>query len=191
MQLGYTPDYAETITASRIAARRIFSPWQRYWCWPYYILAAVAAYTIGFSAANWFRPAIGNQNANILAICVLVVVYVICAVIGIRLGRYLTARWLRQNSPERPTLFSLEPDGLQWRKSRTFVQLGFSDIDRIVLTPNLVGFLSGAGVSYVPHRAFDNADQVRTLVKAVFERLSEDAKLRSVEDAQIRSMVTV
>jgi hypothetical protein len=189
MQLGYTPDYAEAITASRIAARRIFSPWQRYWCWPYYVVVAIASIAVGYAVGDSLRSTIGGHMAGILTMCTIVVLYVVGAVIGVRLGRRLTAHWLRQNNPERPTQFSLEPDGLQWRKSQTFAQLGFLDIDRIVVTPDLVGFLSGAHVLYIPYRAFDSAEQIRTLVTTVFDRLSEEAKQRSLKDAEIRSMV--
>jgi hypothetical protein len=189
MELGYTPDYAETITASRIAARRIFSPWQRYWCWPYYIVVAIASIALGYATGNLLRPAVGSHMASIIIPCTVAILYFIGAVIGIRLGRHLTARWLRQNSPERPTLFSLEPDGLRWQRNQTFAQIGFSDIDGIIVKSNLVGFLSGPGISYIPYRAFENAEQMKTLVKAVFDRLSDEAKQRSLEDAEFRSVV--
>jgi hypothetical protein len=190
MQLGYTPDYSEMISVSRIAARRIFSPWQRYWCYPYYVLVGFGAYGLGVVVGNFLRPEIGNQTANLLVICIMVVGYVAGAVIGMRLGRSLTARWLRKNKPERPVLFSVGPEGLQWQQNETLMRLGFADIDKIVVNRSLVGFLTGTLSLYVPNRAFESAEQIRTLVQTVFERMSGEARERLLEDVALRSLVT-
>ncbi|NGN42530.1 hypothetical protein G6N74_15785 [Mesorhizobium sp. CGMCC 1.15528] len=189
MQLGYTPDYSEMITAGGIAARRILSPWQRYWCWPYYILLGLVAYGLGVTAGNFFRPEIGTHYANVLMICVMAVIYVAGSIIGVRLGRSLTARWLRKNKPERPVQFSVEPDGLQWRQSGTYTHLGFADIDRMVVTGDLVGFISAGNICYVPHRAFESVEQTKMLVRTTFERMTEQARQLSLKDVALRSMI--
>ncbi|RAZ82833.1 hypothetical protein DPM33_34175 [Mesorhizobium hawassense] len=190
MEIGFTPNYEESVVAGRLATRNVFSFWQRYWCWPVYLLLGVA---VGWFF-GWFWAYLGRSmgKAGGLAVSapVAFALYFIGARLIMGLARRLGVRWLRQRRTETPVVFSMEADGLQWKSAHSLMKLGFPAIDQMYETEKLIGFVSAASAPYVPKRAFRSPDDSRTFVRDVFKRLSDEAKQRSLKQNSIRVAVS-
>ncbi|WP_376702033.1 YcxB family protein [Mesorhizobium sp. ISC25] len=190
MEIGFTPNYEDSIIAGRAAARNAFSFWQRYWCWPVYLLLGLAVgWFLGWSWAHWGRS-LGRVGGLAASASIAFLLYFAGAKLVMRLARRLGIRWIRQRRTETAVVFSIEADGLQWKGAHSLMKLGFPDIDQIYETERLVGFVSAGSAHYVPKRAFGSSDESRTFVRDVFQRLSDDAKQRSLKQNSVRVLVS-
>ena len=190
MEIGYTPNYSESFIAGHAAARNAFHFWQRYWCFPIYLILGGAIGTSFGWSLNYVDDFVGGTTAFAVAAAGSLVIFVIGVGLIRSIARRLTARWIRQRRAERPTLFSVEPDGLQWKAGQSVSKLGFSDIDQIFEAGPLIGFLVAGSAPFVPKRAFSSPEQCREFIKNVFEHLSEEAKQRSMGQKSIRLAVS-
>jgi len=190
MEIGFTPNYEESIIAGRAATRNAFSFWQRYWCWPVYLLLGLAVgWFFGWSLAHLGRS-LGMPAGLAVSVLIALGLYVIGARLVIGLARRLGVRWLKQRRTEAAVVFSMEADGLQWKSAHSLVKLGFPDIDQIYETETLVGFMSARSAPYVAKRAFSSPADSRTLIRDVFQHLSDEAKQRSLKQNSIRVAVS-
>ncbi|MBN9256826.1 MULTISPECIES: hypothetical protein [unclassified Mesorhizobium] len=190
MEIGYTPNYEESVIAGRAATRNVLSFWQRYWCWPVYLLLGVfLGWFFGWSWAHLGRS-MGKAGGLAASASIAFALYVVGARLIMGLVRRLGVRWLKKRRPETAVVFSIEADGLQWKSAHSLTRLGFQDIDQMYETEKLVGFVSAAWAPYVPKRVFGAPDESRTFVRNVFQRLTEDAKQRSLKQNSIRVAVS-
>jgi hypothetical protein len=189
MEIAYTPSYDESMAASSTAARSIFRFWQRHWCVPFYLILGIA---VGFSfPAIWrfLAQHLDRVPAGFAALAICIAAYVVGIRILSSVARRLTAKWLRERQIERPTVFSVNADGLQWESGQSVMKLAFGDIDQIFESEPLVGFITGGVCLFVPKRAMRSPNQRLDLIRKVYDRLGDAAKKRSAKQASVRAAI--
>lgn len=139
---------------------------------------------------DYLRTFAGKTTAFVLTASVFLAVYFVGVRLIASIARSLTVRWIRGRKAERPVVFSMEADALQWKTGSSSTRLGFSDIDQMFETGSLVGFMVAGSVPYVPKRVFGSPGECRMFVGHIFQHLSDEAKQRSLKQNSIRVAVS-
>jgi hypothetical protein len=190
VRLTYTSRYEEYLAASRMAARTVFTFWQRYWCILLYVaLAVLLVYLIGLLQQLLWPHLPGNVIRAAGLVC-FVALFFVCAFLINKASAPLYARWLRTRHPEREVVFQLDDEGLQLESGQTRTKVGYSGIQQIVIDKQLIGFVVGVSVLYLPLRAFASQDGAHALVRHVFAKVDQRARERSLEQRAIREIVS-
>lgn len=189
MKVTYQTQAEESLVAGQLAASSVYTFWQRYWCIPVYLVVAVLLASFIRQAEPIYLSYFPVPFRRWIGLATFLVLFFFCLRIIQRAAMPLYARWLRERWPSRNISFSLGPDGIDIEDGKSSAMIAFSDIDQVVVGRNLIGFMRGGTMAYIPMRALSSPSDVKALVRQVLERLGDKARERSLQHRAIRDMV--
>jgi hypothetical protein len=191
--MTYTPRYEELFSVSRVSRKYHFTSPQRSIRFAYLLVLGVMAFVfirISPIMARWFEPLTGHRMAIwpplILLLFVLsLVVWIYCY----KLLPRLTAKWLAQRKPLEPLTVTINDQRIEWRNDEAGAWLSWPSIERVFVTPKIVGLIAGAATYYVPRRAFASDTEFKSFLNEVWRHLPPPAQDLSRNDRALSAEI--
>jgi len=193
-RLEYTPLHKDILDCQRHAARYFQPPRRRYGRLLFVgLLAVVASVGIDILINEIWREkltaVLGPSIVEAISPMTMVVILVVGTAVWLRSGIKRRIRWLEDEFPYTPLLFTATDNRLKWESEHSGAWLDYAKIDRLFATPATVGVMYDGTIVPVPRNAFADESEFTAFLQFVFERLSDEARNKSLENKGIRDLM--
>lgn len=187
---AFVPDYGEMLQVQKSARRYHFTAGQRYvWLLLYaaYMLVIAVAAFYSEQIANAALPFAGETLSGWVPLALIIAFAVVFYwLIGVKLSRYLSSKWLTARKAPAEMTVSADASGLTWKNNEMSSWIAWPAIERMFLTDAAVCFIYGANTLYIPRRLFRDQPECKSFVARALEHLNPQAKAASEQDAFVR-----
>ncbi len=191
---SYTPDYQEMFAMARASYRYHYTRLQRL---TYYLtlvaLVGLIMVVSEFDTAleDLVEPLLGPKLVRFAAVPVFVAflwlwIWGVCY----KLLPYLSARWMAERKQPRALVFSADAEMLRWENADSGMWVRWSEIERLFVTKDAVGFLCGGWTYYIPQRAFGSPVEFVAFLETAVSKLSPGARVLSEADRTVRQLLS-
>jgi len=179
LETSYRSDFRHVSRANQIASKAILSPWKRYWTFPAFALLGLFL-GWGFGTGNRLLEPYLPESLSLFFLAILVVAIMVFASRAVRrLSLGMVARAVHKRSPPADVQFVFDGAQLSWTTEDARTIVDAKGLYQIGADGELLVFLTGPGVLYVPMAAFASKDEAASLLRAVYVAMTPVAQERS------------
>ena len=192
-ELEYVPHHSDVLAVARQAARFLIPKRRRREVW-FYLLSLVAILMIAIHLLDT-QPVRASLVAYLghEVVAWLPLILLVPFLFGVVwLTRWLRARniaWLEEQAPYPPVTLVVADDRITWNNAQSGSWMTYSAIDRLFLMPRAIGIIYFGHATYIPRSLVGDDAALQSLLNFMLERLSGDARAKSLGDAAIRRIL--
>ena len=201
IETTYTPAYEETFAASRLSSKLSYNRRQKLIACaiPFFAMVIVGilvtALVIKVKVVYlFFQPLLGNLFAAIAVISIFIAILVFWLwsmnYYTTKIAPQMSARWIAERKALKPLAFLANDSELRWESEISGVWMRWTAVDGVKVTSDLICFLVGAQIYFLPRRAFKDQVALAKFMEFSLKQLPDPVAAKAREDKAVTALLS-